>query len=537
MKKWGKIVGERLYSEYFRFLLKLFHCWQSPKKMMIKQQVERFIQQFPVTKRWGRVWGIRVFTFGIGCLFLILVLLIWKSKPKSSVSEWAVVEKGPFTVDLVESGDVEAVSQQLISAPMMWGSKLQVIDLVPEGTLVKKGDFLLQFDVSDLQDDKTLAEDQLSTLKADFEKLKAEQSLIISNQENAIKVDQYSLDQASLQLEMRKYESEARQEEARLQLKQSEIELTRDKKQLESQKIIHASEIIKLETSIREAQDNVRSIQNRIDKLRLLAPMDGMVVYTQIEGERVKNGYDAHPGWPLMSIPDLSKMQMKLYVNEVDRLKIRPGQAAEIILDAYPDTKFYGNVREVARLARIVPNANTLKGFELYVDIHGTDAKLKPGMTAQVRIILEKFENVVYVPVGTVFEIKGQPVVFLKGKEKANAVYLGPRNGSHVIIERGVVPGMKLSWQDPSKTASVLGQVEESKRIEESNRTLRESFTVFRERGILHNYDVGMNEKKDERSKRGPAVNLDNLPPSIRQRLKAEGQRRGTSQDSVSQKQ
>ncbi|UCF04402.1 MAG: hypothetical protein JSV33_10705, partial [bacterium] len=73
-----------------------------------------------------------------GCVVFLLLLPVGAAGSGNGPAggDWAVVQKGNFAVELVESGDVEAVTQFLISAPMMWGSSLKVTDVVPEGTLV-----------------------------------------------------------------------------------------------------------------------------------------------------------------------------------------------------------------------------------------------------------------------------------------------------------------------------------------------------------------------------------------------------------------
>ena len=482
--------------------------------------IPEIVKKFPMVRRLNSVKGRRIVVVGTGCILLLIVFALMGSGRREDTGNWAVVREGDFTVELVESGDVEAVVQKVISAPMMWGSKLQVTDLVPEGTFVEKGDFLLQFDVSDLEDTKKLREDQLASLMADMEKLKAQQALTIYNQEQSLQLAQYSYEQAELRLEMRKFESQAKQEEARLELKQAEIDLIRVRKQLESQKIIHASEIIKMETQIHEAENRVESIVDRINKLQLNAPEDGMVVYQQVRGERVKEGYEPRPGWPLMSIPDLTRMQVKIFINEVDRLKVKVGQKAHITLEAYPEITLTGKIREVSRLAQLVTGEERLKGFIVYIDIEGTDSKLKPGITAKVRIVLETLEDVLYVPVGVVFEMEGQTVVFPEGKQKPYAAYLGPRNDGFVVIESGVKPGMKLSYTNPVEDASLLGIAEEQRRIEAVRKILRESFDVFQERGILHDYGAPAYEDAVTDSTDKPKIDLDKLPPGIRDRLR-----------------
>ena len=453
----------------------------------------------------------------IVCILLVIIILSIAIPERAQQGQnWIRVQKGHFTVDLIESGDVEAVSQFLISAPMMWGEQLKVVEVVPEGSLVKKGDVILQFDVSDLQDEKQIREDRLESLKADMEKLKAQQALTISNMKNSLRLAEYSYEQAELRLEMRKYESQARQEEARLQLKQAEIELKKVRTQLESQYIIHTSQLVKNETQIREAVGRVTSINDRIGRLILKAPADGMIVYEQVRGERVKEGYEARPGWPLMSIPDLKRLRVKVFVNEVDRLDVGMGQEAEIELDAYPEMTYHGRVREVSRLAQVVTGEESLKGFVVYIDIDGTAPELKPGLTARVRIILDELEDVLSVPLSVVYEIDGQPVVFPVRRSKPHAVYLGPRNEGYVVVERGLEYGMRLTWAPPEADIFPLGASDERQRIDALAQTVRESFDVFEERGILYDYI----ESEDTIKSSDSSIDLDNLPAAIRNRLK-----------------
>ena len=156
--------------------MKLFH--------MLNDSIEKL----PLSEKWGAN-RIKLIAYGsAGLLVFIILLSIFLPGKATTGIDWAVVQKGDLYIDLVETGDIEAVSQVDIRAPMMWGASLKVIDLVPEGTRVKKGDFLLQFDVSDLQDNLKLRQDQLASLEADLEKLKAQQALTISNQENQLKL-------------------------------------------------------------------------------------------------------------------------------------------------------------------------------------------------------------------------------------------------------------------------------------------------------------------------------------------------------------
>jgi len=176
-------------------------------------------------------------------------------------------------------------------------------------------------------------------------------------------------------------------------------------------------------------------------------------------------------------------------------------------------------------LAQLVTGEERLKGFIAYADIEGTDSKLKPGITAKVRIVLETLEDVLYVPVGVVFEMEGQTVVFPEGKQKPYAVYLGPRKDGFVAVESGVKPGMKLSYTNPTEEASLLGRAEEQRRVEEVRKILHESFDVFQERGILHDYVAPAGSDAVTDSTEKPTIDLDKLPAGIRERLRRPGSR------------
>ncbi len=435
----------------------------------------------------------RKWVIGSGLFVILLIFLCQDDHPSAIVrNDWVKVKKGPFVVDLVESGEVEALSKRTVSTPMMWASNMQIIGLVPEGTFVEEGDFLVQFDASDLEERYELNEERIASLKADLQRILAQQKRRISELESNLVLAEYTQEQAQLTMESQKYESEANKEEARIQLKQAEISLKTTREMLDAQRIIDKSEVIRTQTSIRQAENDQELTKQRIDMLRLSAPARGMVVYEEVgqynSRERLRVGYTGRPGEALITIPDLAEMQVKTFVNEVDRAKVQPGQSADISLDAYPDLMFSGEVSDVARLAQMLENEDNLKGFAVYVRIHGADDRLKPGMTAKVRIHLKTYEDVIAVPLGTVYEVDGQPVVF-KGRGRSRTpVQLGERNEGSVIVTEGLKTGDRISWTTQDEGVQILGTRDEQRRIQDLAVTLRRSFGEFESRGILFDY-------------------------------------------------
>jgi len=483
--------------------------------MDIMNSVKTLTDKSRFFRRLGPVWSVVIF-----CGIIVVVVLLISFIPgvdKKNPVKFAVVKKGDITIDLIETGDIEAVSQHAIAAPMMWGSKLQVIELVEEGTIVKKGDFLLRFDVSDMQSRYDLAKDRLGSLEADLNKLDAQHKLTIQNMENQLKLTRYSFEQAGLRLEMKKFESDARRKEARLQLKQAELDLERVNKQLVSQKIINYSQRLKMVLSVKQAKYKLESLEARMAKFVLTAPEDGMIVYADQRNERLKKGLEARPGRMLMSIPDLSHMQIKIFINETDRQNIALGQQVLIGLEAYPEARFTGTIREVSMMAQDMDFSSGLKSFVAIADIDlpEIDPRLKPGMTAIVHIIENVLHDVLYVPIGVVFEKDGKSVVCpLKGGREI-VVEILARNDRQAAIRGKIKEGQKIVWKPKSEDIDILGQLEESRRVDVLRERILSSFSVFKDRGILFDY-IGSSESGDSKN---ADFDISKLPSSLRERI------------------
>jgi HlyD family secretion protein len=402
------------------------------------------------------------------------------------------VEQDDFTVDMIEAGEVQALSERVISAPETRLEQIQVIKLAVDGSMVKQGDFLAQLDAGELETELSLAVDELAVAKANYQKILAQQSLTMHNYENNLKLYGYSYEQAQLQLQAMEYEAETKKEQSRLNLKQAEIDLNRVKQQYESQKIIQSNERIQNEANIRQVQGEIKSLREQIGKMVIKAPADGMVIYKEVGSwqsrERLKEGYKARHGEALLSIPDLSRLQIQLYVNEVDRSQVQPGQFAEIVLDAFPQAVFHGKVIDVSRLAQNVRGTSTLKGFSVLVNVDETDVRLKPGMSAKVRIALDSLKNILTVPMGVVHEVDGKPSVYRRGKSKPTYVTLGPRNDSRVVVLKGLKAGMKLSWLPENFKGAAFGATEEKRRIALAAAKLEQSMSQFEKKGTLYDY-------------------------------------------------
>jgi multidrug efflux pump subunit AcrA (membrane-fusion protein) len=407
---------------------------------------------------------------------LLLLLICNRGIPVNS--DFAVAELRNLDDTLIEAGEVRAASEIGISAPMLWTDRLQIVDIVPEGALVKAGDRIVRFDAGQLDASRSLAVEERESRKADLDQLKARQVLEMSNLENALRLAEFSVDQAKLRQNMLQFESKAKQEEACLLLEQSLIDIEKTKTQIESGRIIQETECMRSKALVREAENNLRSFDERISSLEIHAPSDGMIVYRQdggwIDNQRPSPGYTARPGELLMTIPYMDSMRVRIFINEIDRGRVRFGQPAGITLDAYPDAVFSGKIVDVAAIPQAVDWDEGRKGFGAWISVEGRSPILKPGMSAKARIVTASRCGVC-IPAAAVFERDGRPVVFLSGKTKPMPVTLGIRNDAWILIEKGIAPGQKVSYSDPTGMAEPLGFAEEERRYAEFKKLLDSS--------------------------------------------------------------
>jgi HlyD family secretion protein len=148
------------------------------------------------------------------------------------------------------------------------------------------------------------------------------------------------------------------------------------------------------------------------------------------------------------TLPDLSVMMSRIYISEVDISKIKTGQKASIVIDAFPKRSFNGVVSTVANIGDKLPNTDT-KVFEVLIKIDGTDPLLRPSMTTGNKVVINTFKDAIYVPIECVHAGEDSiPFVYTRNGNK-QIVLLGVSNEKHIIIEQGLKPGESIYLATP----------------------------------------------------------------------------------------
>ena len=350
----------------------------------------------------------------------------------------ADVVEGNLNLQLTEVGELKAERSATISAP---NDKL-IMFLAPEGSWVKAGDLLVQLESEKYKIGVQESESSLQVALAQLEKAKADRQAQTYKEEGA-KQSYESL----LGLKEKGFAMESEVEEARLSYME-----------LQSRTVSYDAAVNQETSEVDRARTNLEQVKHKLSANAVYAPMDGLVVYAYVgraeEGKKVEVGMTPYEGQLLMELPDISTMTVETEVNEMDVEKVKVGQLVQISLDAVPNVTFNGKVAKIGSLARHKASGRRtgVKIFTVSVKVTDVDARLRPGLSASVAILINEFDSVTYAPVEAIFNSEGKTVAWVQRGRKAEQVEVecGTSNDKFVIIRSGLEPGDKVFLADPS---------------------------------------------------------------------------------------
>ena len=400
---------------------------------------------------------------------LFLVVFNRVASVKKTESLFSEVRKGTFEITVNGAGELlaeksidirgpefietEAPSnergQQGRGGPQMGHSMhamdLKIQDLVPEGTMVKTGDYVAQLDRTNY--DNTMRDEiqNLATLRSQMELKILDTAVTLSSLRDQIKNQVYTVEEASINLDQAQFEPPAviKQAKARLDREQRTLDQLRKTYKLRVAQTI--SEINGVRYNVEYKERQVTDLQTYLSKFTILAPADGMIIYKkERNGAKRKTGSSLNPfDMVVATLPDLSVMQSKMYVSEIEVSKVVPGQEVEIKVDAFPNKQYKGTVISIANVGEQLPNSDA-KMFETMIKLNDSDPALRTSMTTGNKILIKSIDDVIFLPAECVHAgTDSIPFVYLKNKTK-RVVLLGESNEKNIIIERGLEPGTNV---------------------------------------------------------------------------------------------
>jgi hypothetical protein len=391
-------------------------------------------------------------------LALVVAYFVFGGTDASGSSEiFANVKKGSFRIEIETTGELEAKNSVKILAPTqlrdfrIWTVTIQRI--IEEGTVVKKGEWVATLDRSEFQTRYNDKQIELEKATSRFTQTQLDTTLQMRQSRDDLVNLRYGLEEKQIILDQSRFEPPAT-------IKQNEINLDKAKRAydqaLENYKIKKRQNIEKMrEVSAerKKVQIEFDAMTTALESFNVLAPEPGMVIYVKgWDGKPMKAGSQIQIWDPqVASLPDLTKMMSKTYVNEVDVRKVKAGQKVEIGLDAYPDKKLTGQVTRVANVGEQRPNSDS-KVFEVAIEIDGSDATLRPSMTTSNKIIAKVIENTLHIPLECLHS-QSDTITYVFRKEGIKTVKqevkVGDTNSNDVVILAGLDENDKVFLSIP----------------------------------------------------------------------------------------
>lgn len=400
--------------------------------------------------------------WGGGVALLFIFWFAFGSESSEAPALYATPQQGTFEVNVTTSGELQAKNSTSIRGPegirefRIYNVPIQ--RLIPEGTVVQKGDFVAELDRSEITSNLQDAQLELEEAESQYESAQLDSMLNLSQaRDNLINLE-YAVEEAEIAVEQSQYESPATQRQVKIDYERAQRELDQARKNYKTQVRQAEVNLREIETDLKQEQREVQRITAVLERFTIYAPENGMVIYKRNrDGTKVTEGSSISAWEPVVAeLPDFSVMNSETYVNEVDIQNIRIGQSVEIGLDAMPEKELTGRVTSVANIGEQRPNSDS-KVFQVIIEINEADTTLRPAMTTSNTINISEVEDALYVPLETIHTVDSLNFVFKR--EGLNVtmqqVVLGLMNDNDVIIQEGVSPDDQLYLSTPSDTADI----------------------------------------------------------------------------------
>jgi multidrug efflux pump subunit AcrA (membrane-fusion protein) len=376
--------------------------------------------------------------------FIVGIVVYYKLEKPTNIYK---VKRDKFEAFIPCKGEIQSEKAVLINYPEVLGDlslgiyQAQIKDLVPEGTLVKKGDFVATLDQGRIKQLSEAAADHLRRELSDFNASKLDSAITLSDMRDELEQLEFDLNYKKIDLEQSMFDSPATQRRA-------QIAYDRTSRLIESKKrtylMRHSEMKLRTERSerhVKELQEQSTKYQQAMIATRVTAPGDGMILYVRKWGGRKTKVDDWVSFWDpiIATLPELSSMVSETYIEEIYISKLKVGDSVRVYVDALKNKEILGYVSNISNIGQEMPGFDS-NVFKVFVKLKGDISKLKPSMTTNNEIIMEKLENVITIPLNCLFTENEKQFVYIKqsGKISRRNVTIEERNDKSVVIKSGL---------------------------------------------------------------------------------------------------
>jgi hypothetical protein len=383
---------------------------------------------------------------------------------EGSVLPIASVRSGEFVAIIRTRGQIQAERSYPIYAPLV--QDLRIAWMAPASDIIQQGEPMLRFDSSSAERDLIQRRSAMERARASLEKA-------ITEAKAATEHDERDLIDARLNVEVAELSTADSEFVARLEAERGRIDLgvaRQNLRQLEAEvaqrKVSRESQVASLRRQFEAAEAWVETIESRIDRMEIRAPLSGYAIYAPNRSslssalgggaeQPFRVGDQVPAGMNLATIPNLSSLLIDVTFEEFDRSRMQVGDEVIVRVDALPDVSIKTTLTAISPMAEMSLDTRG-RSFHAYAALGGSvDPRVRPGMNGSMDIVIERIPDAIIIPAQALFTRGGKPTVHLAaadGFEGAEVEILA-RNPDEIAI-RGIPKDARVSLADPFATVS-----------------------------------------------------------------------------------
>ncbi len=424
-------------------------------------------------------------------LAALIVFSMFSGKEKDIILE-TEVQYGQFEIAVMVTGELQAIRETEIRAPSELRSRnlrihrVKIQKLIPEGTVVDSGQWVATLDRSEADNSLKDILDNLEQEESEYLRTRLDTTMQLRQLRDDMVNLGFDMEEAEITLEQSQFEPPATIRQEQINLDKAERAYSQAVKNYSLRVQQSRADMTEVGIDLQKQRRRKTMMEDVLQKFVIQAPGPGMVIYKRDWNGNKRTIGSEISTWDLTvaTLPDMSTMISKTYVNEIDISKVAAGQSVRAGVDAFPEKAYIGVIKEVANIGEQLPNTDA-KVFEVVVQLTGTDPILRPSMTTSNSIITKTFDDVLYIPLEAVHSNDSMTYVYRKNKTR-QVVVLDESNENQIIVEAGLEEGDKVLLSIPEggeeskfvglELVQVIREKEaEKKRLEEeAKRKLKE---------------------------------------------------------------
>jgi HlyD family secretion protein len=390
------------------------------------------------------------------------------AKPDDQVPV-ARVTNGTLELRVYATGDLQSTHSVTIIAPPVAGGTLQILNLASSGTHVNAGDVVVEFDPSEQQFNMEQARSDMAQADQEIAKAKADAAVQAAQDQVGLLKDRFDVRQAELDVSRNELVSAIDAKKNLLKLEEAKRVLAQLEQDAKSHATSSKAGIAVSQEKHNKAALAIEQAQRNIDNMKVKSTISGFVRVR--ENERAAGGFffpgmtlpeyrdgdQVFPGTLVGEVLDTTQMQLTAKISEGDRTNLKPGQPAEVRVDALPGEVLQGKVKTVGATASRSEwwSSDSSQKFSATFELDQPEPRLRPGMTARLAIMSGDIQGALLVPRQAIFVKEGKPAVYVKTTSGfvKQEIHIRAVNEGQAAVD-GLKAGTEVALVNPEEKTS-----------------------------------------------------------------------------------